>query len=66
MDLIETIDRTVVDLEHRATDTGVLSFARCPVRTPAVTQLDLTFVEVLLEFGPFPDARRPVFCKWAW
>jgi hypothetical protein len=41
-----------VDLEDRATDAGVFVLAWGAVRASAVTQLDLAFLEVLLELSP--------------
>lgn len=59
-DLDQTLPLARVNPQHRATDAGVLVDARCAVGPPAVSEFDLSEVEVLLEFSPLGLGRLAV------
>lgn len=74
VDLVEPPDHPGVDVQHWAADARVFVFAGSRVGAAALAELDLAFVEALVELGPFLVGDGPVIAgraarrlaRWAW
>jgi hypothetical protein len=63
LDLVEPEQHFWVDVEHGATQTGMLMLAGRTVWSRASAQLDFSPVEVFLEFGPLGVSDGPILVR---